>query len=513
MIGETTEHIAVAAHLRCRRFARYILCGLVFLISGFALAGEVLLADAVQKQDGELVRQLMAAKTDVNAAQADGMTALHWAAYLDDLEAAKLLVEAGAKVSATNRYGVAPLSLACLNGDGEMVSLFLKAGADPNITQRGGESVLMTAARTGRPESVDALLTAGADPNAKDRRGQTAMMWAAADGHAAVVELLITAGADYKTPLESGFTPFYFAVREGRSEVARQFLRLGMEVNAVMQSRRSGGRGVRPGTSALILAMENGHFELAAELLAAGADANDNRTGFTPLHTITRVRKPNRGDGDDDLPPPKGSGTMGSLEFVRTLVKHGADVNAKLKRDKTGRGQLGKDGATPFFLAADTADLPLMQLLVELGADPLERNADGATPLMAAAGLGTQAPGEEAGTDEEAYAAVQLMLALGDDINAVDQNGETAMHGAAYKSAPTVVQLLAESGAKVEKWFHKNKWGWTPLSIAEGYRPGNFRPSADTLAALHGVMMEAGVTPPEPELKKVTAGVSEYPAP
>jgi ankyrin repeat protein len=158
---------------------------------------------------------------------------------------------------------------------------------------------------------------------------------------------------------------------------------------------------------------------------------------------------------------------------------------------------LNKTGATPFFMAADTADVPLMKLLVELGADPLIPNADDTTPLMAAAGLGTYAPGEEAGTEAEALDAVKLMLELGDDVNAVDEHGETAMHGAAYANLPKMVALLAERGAKVDVWNRGNKRGWTPLSISSGYRHGNFKPSPDTVAALHKVLRAAGVAPPE----------------
>ena len=187
---------------------------------------------------------------------------------------------------------------------------------------------------------------------------------------------------------------------------------------------------------------------------------------------------------------------MSSLEFVRELVARGADVNLRLKKGAAGRGVLGERGATPFLLAAGTADVPLMRLLVELGADPLLANAEGCTPLMAAAGVGTLAPGEEAGTEPEALEAVALALELGGDLNVVDKNGETAMHGAAYKSLPKVVELLADKGAKIEIWNQENKHGWTPLLIAHGYRPGNFKPSVETIAALNGVLVAAGVTPP-----------------
>jgi hypothetical protein len=137
---------------------------------------------------------------------------------------------------------------------------------------------------------------------------------------------------------------------------------------------------------------------------------------------------------------------------------------------------------------------------------------------MTAAGLGTLAPGEEAGTEDEALEAVRLILELGGDVNTVDDNGETAMHGAAYKSFPRVVQLLADRGAKIDVWNRKNKYGWTPLSIAEGHRPGNFKPSAETIAALHRVMLAAGVsprpdTPPTEDRKGYPAEATAKPAP
>ena len=454
------------------------------------------LADAVEKRDRAGIRALLEKRVDVNATQVDGMTALHWAAYHDDLETAKLLVDAGANVGATNRYGVTPLSPACTNGNEALVELLLEAGADPHTTLRGGETALMTAAHTGKLGSVSALLARGADVNAKERRGQTALMWAAAEGHTAVVHVLLKAGADFRTPLKSGFTPLFFAVREGHCDVVTALLKAGVDVNETMQTHRTMGKAPKKGTSPLVLAVENGHFELAVTLLEAGADPNDQRAGFTALHTITWVRKPGRGDGDDGDPAPQGSGNLSSLEFVKELVARGADVNARLERGRPGRGRINKRGATPFLLAAATADAPLMRLLVELGADPLLPNGENCTPLMAAAGVGTIAPGEEAGTEPEALEAVALALDLGADVNAVDDNGETATHGAAYKSLPRVVQLLVDRGAKIEVWNRKNKYGWTPLLIAEGYRVGNFKPSVETTAALHRVMLAAGVTPP-----------------
>jgi ankyrin repeat protein len=489
--------------------------GVVLLLAATSLAatGKSPLADAAEAKDRASIGSLLKRRVDVNAPQVDGMTALHWAAYQDDTAVAKLLVDAGADAKAENRYGVTPLSLACQNGNTALVELLLAAGADPNTTLPGGETVLMTAARTGRTGPVKALLSRGAKADGKEPHGQTALMWAAAEGHSAVVELLIEAGADFRMPLAgSGFTPLFFAVREGRINVVRTLLKAGVDVNQTIQPGKSSGKGPRSGTSSLVLAVENGHFELAVALLEAGADPNDQRSGFTALHTITWVRKPNHGDGEDGDPPPIGSGQLSSLQFVRKLVEHGADVNARLKTGTSGRGQLSRVGATPFLLAAATDDAALMRLLVDLGADPLLRNEDHSTPLMAAAGVGTLAPGEEAGTEPEALEAVQLALDLGGDINAVDDNGETAMHGAAYKCLPKVVQLLAEKGAKVEVWNRENKDGWTPLRIAEGYRVGNFKPSAETIAAIRRVMQTAGVTPPI-HSNSPAAGVRDhYPA-
>ena len=479
------------------------------------------LADAVEKQDRARILALLLHAAKVNAAQVDGTTALHWAAHHNDLATAKRLVAAHADVNAANRYGVSPLSLACMTGNTELVELLLQAGADPNTTLSGGESVLMTAARTGQLGAVRALLARKASVNAKERRGQTALLWAAAEGHAAVVQLLIQAGADFRTPLPSGFTPLFFAVREGRRDVVQVLLRAGIDVKEAMQPQRTGGKDPRKGTSALMLAVENAHFELAVDLLKAGADPNDQRSGYSALQAISWVRKPNTGDGPDGDPPPIGSGTMSSLQFVRELVARGADVNARLARGTSGRGKLSEIGATAFLFAAHTADLALMRLLVEQGADPKIPNADNCPPLLAAAGIGTIAPGEEAGSEEEILEALEYLLKLGADINAVDKNGETAMHGAAYKNAPKVVAFLASHGADSKTWNRANKYGWTPLQIAEGYRAGNFKPAPETLAELKRVLAvpvppsvlgEAFPASPSPSVHPVYVGLSSSPA-
>jgi uncharacterized protein len=474
-----------------------VFAAVVFLVAAgeVVLAGEAVLADAAERSDTAAIRASLADMADVNASQPDGMTALHWAAYHDDAEMVKLLLAAGADVKTANRYGVAPLSLACTNGNAKIVEALLAAGADPNTKLPGGETALMTAARTGRLAPVKALLARGADVNARERKGQTALMWAAAEGNLEVVDGLLHAGADFRTSLPSGFTPFFFAVRESRPQVVFRLIEAGADVNETLRPERSGPpRG--KATNALLLAVENGHFELAVALMKAGADPNARPAGYTALHAMTWVRKPIRGDGD---PPPHGSGNLSSLDFFRQLIELGADLNARLERGESGRGRFTTTGSTPFLLAARASDVPLMRLLLDLGADPRISNADNCSPLLAAAGVGALGDGDEAaGTDDEALAACKLLLETGADANAVDNNGETAMHGAAYQSRANLAKLFDEHRADIKIWNSKNKWGWTPLMIAQGHRPGNFRPAPDTIAAIERVMRSHGVTPPPP---------------
>jgi ankyrin repeat protein len=254
----------------------------------------------------------------------------------------------------------------------------------------------------------------------------------------------------------------------------------------------------------LTLAVQNGHFELAIALIDAGADPNDVRTGFTPLHMIPGVRKPDSSDISDPAPA-AGSGRLSSLDFVREIVKRGADVNFRLpkgapKQPNTS-SSIGTEGATPFLFAADREDVPLMKLLLELGADPLLPNSNGTTPLMAAAGVGTAEPQEEAGEESEALEAVKMLIALGADVNTVDKNGDTAMHGAAYNISPLMVKLLAEHGADPQIWKNPNKAGGTPLFIAEGYITRLPRPDAPTIEALTKLMRAAGIPTEGPRPK------------
>jgi len=455
------------------------------------------LADAAERADRTTLSRLLATSPEtVNATQIDGMTAVLWAAYRDDTGLARQLVAAGADVRLKNRYGVTPLSLACQNGNAELVDLFLGAGADPNLPLPGGETPLLTAARTGRPLPVHALLVRGArvdEPLAKSE--QTPLMWAAIEGHTEVVKVLLAAGANLHARLPSGFDALLFATRGGHVSTVRLLLASGADLDAVTApSKRTSPKGPPAGTGPLLIAIENGHYELAAEFLDRGADPNDLRSGYAPLHVLSWVRKPDIGEANGE-PVADGSGHLSSEELVRRLVAKGADVNLRLT---IGGGRFSRKGCTPLLLAADRADTAYVKLLVELGADHLALNVEGGSALMTAAGLGNGADQDEAGTEEEALATVVYLMALGADPNAATENGETAVHGAAYAGFPKVIEYLDAHGARIELWNVPNPQGWTPLRIAEGHRIGNFKPSFETVAALKRIMLARGVEIPPP---------------
>ena len=507
--------------MQWRKIGGYVLLGLGLPASVVAAS----LVDAAEQRDAASVRALLQTGVDVNTAQIDGTTALHWAAHHDDAETVALLVRAGADVDVVNRYGVPPLAQASTNGNAAIVKLLLEAGADANTTMKGGETVLMLAARSGNAETVQALLARGADPNSRQRRGQTALMWAAAEGHTAAVRALIEAGADLNAQVDSGFTPFFFAVREGQLDVVQAFLELGVDVNAMLQPAerqpaegRRRYRRSRTSTSPLLLAVQNAHFELAIALVDAGADPNDMRTGLTPLHTIPGVRKPDSSDGSDGAPP-RGAGGLSSADFVREIVKRGVNVNFRLPENERRlpgtSSRLKRGGSTPLLFAADRSDVPLMLLLMELGADPLLPNFNNTTPLLAAAGVGTQEPLEEAGEESEALEAVKLMLEHGADINTVNNDGDTAMHGAVYNISPLVVKLLSERGADPQVWKNPNKFGRTPLYIAEGYSGRLQRPDARSIEAITELMLAAGLSTEgkRPEIIDIYEKTEEPPKP
>ena len=482
-------------------------------------ARDARLVDAAHRGDHAAIRQLLQARVDVNALGPDGGTALLAAVERDDATAADLLLAAKADVKAANRYGVTPIIAACITGNATLVEKLLAAGADANTALPDGETALMTAARTGRVAAVRALLARGADINAKEPlRGQTALMWAAAENNTDVVRALVEAGADVKTRSSGGFTPFLFAVRGGRTETVRALLELGADVNESIQTAAmaAGGRGGAggggggagqqqtlaqvfntglrgrgtgtAGASALQIAIVNAHFELAAELLERGADPNANALGWTPLHQLAWTRRPPIQHG---LPPAVPTGRLDSLDLAKKLLEKGANPNARMTREPSdgARNVLNRIGSTPFLQAAKLGDVPYMRLLLANGADPSITTEEGATALMAAAGVGIWQVGESAGTNEDAFEAAKICVEVGNDVNAVDKNGYTALHGAAHRGSNDIVRLLVEKGAKLNV---VNALGWTPWLIADGvFYPNTYNRRLDTAALL----LELGADP------------------
>ena len=456
-----------------------------------AAARDNALVDAAASNNTAAVRALIDGGADAASAAADGTTALHWAARLDNAELAALLLEHGADVAAANAFGVQPLWLAAVNGSAPLLELLLAAGADPDTAAAAGETVLMLAARSGRIDALAALLAHGADIDGAQRDGQTALMWAAAEGHTAAVRALVEAGADIRArtivperplrtglegPAPHGFTPLLFAVRAGHIDTVQALLAAGADANDLLPD----------GTGTVVLAATNAHWELSVLLVDAGADPNGAQQGWTALHAMTWVRRPNFGFNP---PGPVTTGAIDSLRFARELVARGADVNAQMTAEPRNgyRNALNRIGATPLLMAARLADAPLMRVLLELGADPDIANEDGSTLLMVASGLGIHSPGEDPGTEAEALECVQLALELGGDVNAIDANNETALHGAAYRGANSIVQLLADHGA--DTFDVENAEGWTPLRIAQGiFRTATYKEAPHTAALLTDLM-------------------------
>lgn len=518
------------------RLIRTSVCVTALLLPAISLAGprDAQLADAARTMDRDEVRRLLGASADVSATQADGMTALHWAARNDDVETASLLLEAGADASAANRYGVTPLTFACTNGSARLVELLLEAGADPNTSLPGGETALMTASRTGKIGPVKMLLVRGANPRATvhgmgrqegaganaflhrmrdptnfdyvTKSEQTALIWAAAEGHADVVAELIEFGADFRKTLESGFTPLLFAARGGHLGVARVLVAAGVDpaqrVNPSANWRLVGyGAKLRPGATAVHVAVENGNFELAAFLLDAGVDPNAaGEMGYTALHAVTNTRRVPPGDAN---PPPETTGDMTSLEFVRKLAALGVDLDQRMTG--TGMINLGSRvlGPTAFLAAVQNSDLEYMRTLLELGADPFQTGSSGTTALMLA--------GARTGSEREVVQVMDLLLDLGIDIDAVNGNGDTAMHTAANRDRAEPVKHLAAKGASVEVWNRPNRYGSTPLQIASGYQgERTIRPSPKAAAAIRELMIEAGLSPSATPVAAAASSESGY---
>ena len=441
------------------------------------------LVAAAKSGSTKLAIELLDLKASPNAAEPDGTTALHWAVRANDVDLAAKLIAAGANVSAANRYEITPLFLASENGSPEMLELLLKAGADANATVNLKESALMTAARTGNVEAAKVLLAHGATVDAREEwHSETALMWAAAEGHPAMVRELIAHGANVNLrsnvnkwdrqntyePREKwlplgGMSPLLFAAREGCLGCAQ----------ALVEGRANIQVEDPHGVSAPLMAIINGHFDVAAYLLDKGANPNlADDTGRTALfsavdfNTVPQSNRP--------APPTIIENEVSALRLIAKLIEKGANVNAQLSKQQPYRVKLdrGDDtmlttGTTPLLRAAKAADLPAMKLLLAAKADVNLATRAGITPLLAAAGSGAREEDTTGRfkTEDDVIQAIGLLRSFGADINHANGAGQTALHASAQWGWPKVVQYLVDHGANVNA---QDARGLTPLDAAMG---------------------------------------------
>jgi ankyrin repeat protein len=464
--------------------------GVCLLLSQSVSAGDDRLIDAARKKDAAGVRMLLRQHVDVNGAQGDGVTALHWAVHVDDREIVQALLGGGAKVNVADDTGVTPLYLACLNRDVDVVKLLLKASADPNAALLNGETPLMNCARTGNAEAVKVLLAAGARINDKEKgHDQTALMWAAAQSQSEAVHVLLEAGADLRARSRTypqmvtgeqtqragreelsywtrrgGSTALLFAARSGDVASARWLLEAGADPNDRLPD----------GTSALIQAAYSGNSGVAILLLEKGADPNDSTIGFTALHAAV---------------------LKSELDVVKALLAKGANPDALVVRGTPVRRNTTDFyipgtliGATPYLMAAKFLEPDIMRALTAAGANAHATLTDGSTALMLAAGIGAVAGSNRRGVavldggvmepPDNLQSAIVAALDSGVNVDAVNGAGDTALHAAANLGHAAIVKLLVEKGATLNV---KNKRGLTPLALAQGL--GNRRLAAAAASA------------------------------
>jgi uncharacterized protein len=495
---------------------------LLTVVAG-AAGGDTPVVDAVVNRDVAALRALIAAKTDVKIARADGSTALHFAVHWDNVEAADMLLNAGADPQAKTRLGMTPLFLAAQTGNPAMVARLLAAGADPNTAAlSNGEMPLMVAARSGNADTVKLLLDARADVNAKDTlRGTTALSWAAEQNHATVVKLLLARGADPKAASKvvaggrgggdddaaddpgagaananarGGVTPLMLAVREKGVETIDALLDGGAPID-----QKAGD-----GTTALIVALQNGDAAIAKRLIARGADVNAiNGKGWTPLFLAVKNRSREIGTVPNPIIDP-----VALMDVIKLLVEKGADVNVRTKARTDVYGAtafLREPGATPLLRAAYCADLEVIKYLLAHGADPQIATNDGTTTLMALTGVGYgDGFTKDVGTPDDSFEALKLLVDLGVPINAANSDKVTALHGAAHKNQPRMIEYLVEHGADMTAvsnftqgtFIRVGSKGQTVLDWATGVMVNMQSSSykAEAVAMVTKLMKERGIT-------------------
>ena len=533
------------------------------LASSLHAAGPSDIADAAQAKNAAAVKDLLKKGADVNAAQGDGMTALHWAALNGDADVAQMLLYAGANVGAKTRIGgYTPLHLAAQVGNASVIAPLVAAGAQVGAATATGATALMQAAHSGSADSARILLENGADPNAKETaNGQTALMFAAAADRLDVVKLLMGRGADLAATSRvedfasltmtndadqngvprpqpppppggkdipgvtrpfnyneligkhGGLAALHFAARQGAMATAEALIKGGANINQ---------RGAGDKTTPILVAAINGHFDLVNYLLDNGADPNmASEGGVTPLYAVINVQWQPR----SFYPQPRAylQQKIGYLELMKKLLDKGADPNARTNRN-TWFTQYNFDllrtddsGASPFWRAAYASDIAAMKMLIEFGADPnvytmkvatrsfnqggvrggsdtdpssrppLPTGGPGTPPLVAAAGAGYS---EGFAGNAHRFAPTGMMAAVkylveevGVDVNAEDEDGNTAVHNAASRGDNEMILYLVSKGADVKK---VNRRGQTTVDMANG-PVQRTQPYPETIKLLEGL--------------------------
>jgi ankyrin repeat protein len=499
------------------------LTALLVLALDAATASDV--ADAAMRGDEAAVRVMLEADASPSAPQLDGSTALHWAAAHDDVALAELLLHAGADPVAANRAGATPLTLATTNGSAAMIERLLDAGASPTapLTPHG-DTPLMLAARTGLPAAIELLLDRGADVDAAETwGGTTALMWAIAEHHAEAVELLVTRGAnvnvvskavsgrgrgaegrapaDFDTEAEriayanGGLTPLHFAAREGELAIAQRLVEAGAVLDAVAAD----------GKTPLNLAIYNGHYDVAAMLVERGADVNRaDASGFTPLFFAVDRRNMEWNPGFPWVE------TADPLPLIEQLLAAGAEPDPYIDETPVSRRNFGGSPrvkfATPLMRAAYSGDLTLTRLLLDHGADPLVRNSENETPLLAAAAYGWIDGYSQGRPNEERLATIKLLVERGADVNWACDHGITPLMVAANHGVTEIIQYLVDAGAdlaardlgkKNDGVFGGSIEPLMPIDYAIGV--GTFRPNnailhmAEATELMTRLMAERGI--------------------
>jgi len=503
------------------------LCLSLLLLGASAVhAATAEVADAAMRGDRGAVRAALTRNADVNGAQVDGSTALHWAVERNDIEIVDLLLRAGARVAARTREGVTPLQLAAINGSASMLDRLLKAGADPNAALTdGGDTALMMAARTGKTDAIRVLSEAGANVNAAERwGGTTPLMWAVSEGHAAAASALIAAGADVnarshyvaaangrgfegRTPVAtrteekteefaSGWlTPLMLAARQGDVGLARILAGAGADVDATAGD----------GKTALALAVFNGNYELASYLVDRKADVNRaDAQRFTPLFWAVDRRNM------ETAPNFPWMVTADPMPLIRKMLDAGANPNALVNNTPRARMREGSPRivfATALMRAAFAADLELVQLLLERGADPAIVSRDGERMVSAAAGLAFIHGYHRGKSPEERLQVVKLFVGLGNDVNQPDDYGITPLMAAANYGNVPMIQYLIDAGAdlaahdlgkKNDGQFGSSNEPLMPIDYAIGV--GTFVPNnaviihEEAVTLMAGLMKARGIT-------------------